>query len=115
MPLIPGFALTMCLRWTTRRLPGTLSISKDFLGAKMSLQFVWQGYDSLLAAPLVLDMVRLAELAKRRGEAGLMPHLASFFKAPLGVDEHRLFEQFQMLLDYVDDAKRDRKRLRRVI
>jgi myo-inositol-1-phosphate synthase len=71
-----------------------------FFGAKMSLQFVWQGYDSLLAAPLVLDLVRFAELAKRRGEAGLMPHLASYFKDPLGVEEHRLYEQFHMLVDY---------------
>ena len=64
---------------------------------------------------LVLDMVRLAELAKRRGEAGLMPHLACFFKAPLGVEEHRLSEQFQMLQDYVHRAKGDRKRLQRVV
>lgn len=77
---------------------------KGFLGAKMSLQFVWQGYDSLLAAPLVLDLVRLAELAHRRGEAGLMPHLASYFKDPLEVNEHRLHEQFQMLIDYVQEA-----------
>jgi myo-inositol-1-phosphate synthase len=78
---------------------------KGFLGAKMSLQFVWQGYDSLLAAPLVLDLVRMAELAKRRGEAGLMPHLASYFKNPLGVAEHRLNEQFGMLMDYAGRAK----------
>lgn len=73
---------------------------RGFLGAKMSLQFIWQGYDSLLAAPLVLDLVRLAELAKRRGESGLMPHLASYFKAPLGVKEHRHCEQVRMLMDY---------------
>ena len=70
----------------------------------MSLQFVWQGFDSLLAAPLVLDPVRFAELSKRRAEAGGMPHLAAFFKAPLGVDEHRLSEQFHMLHDYVQRA-----------
>jgi len=81
---------------------------RGFLGAKMSLQFVWQGYDSLLAAPLVLDMVRLAELAKRRGEAGLMPHLASFFKAPIGVDRHALPDQFRMLEDYAADLKTGR-------
>lgn len=81
---------------------------KGFLGSKMSLQFVWQGYDSLLAAPLVLDLVRLAELAKRRGEAGLMPHLASYFKNPLGVAEHRLNEQFDMLQDYAERAKQPR-------
>ncbi|GLI36324.1 inositol-3-phosphate synthase [Desulforhabdus amnigena] len=77
---------------------------KGFLGTKMSLQFVWQGYDSLLAAPLVLDLVRLAELAKRRGESGLMPHLASYFKAPMGVEEYRLNEQFEMLLNYARKA-----------
>jgi myo-inositol-1-phosphate synthase len=78
---------------------------RGFLGSKMSLQFIWQGYDSLLAAPLILDLVRLAELAKRRGEGGLMPHLASYFKAPLGVEEHRLYEQFQMLLRYAHAAR----------
>ncbi|MGC8491093.1 MAG: inositol-3-phosphate synthase [Syntrophobacteraceae bacterium] len=78
---------------------------RGFLGAKMSLQFVWQGFDSLLAAPLVLDMIRLADLAKRRGEAGLMPQLASFFKAPAGVETHSLPEQFRMLLDYAQIAR----------
>jgi len=78
---------------------------KGFLGAKMSLQFVWQGYDSLLAAPLVLDLVRWAELAKRRGEAGLMPHLACYFKDPSRVTEHRLYEQFRMLTDYADEVR----------
>jgi myo-inositol-1-phosphate synthase len=75
---------------------------KGFLGSRMSLQFVWQGYDSLLAAPLVLDLARFAELAKRRGESGLMRHLACYFKDPVGVDEHRLYEQFRMLLDYAN-------------
>jgi myo-inositol-1-phosphate synthase len=78
---------------------------KGFLGSKMSLQFVWQGYDSLLAAPLVLDLVRWAEFAQRRKEAGLMQHLACYFKDPLGVDEHRLHEQFRILVNYVEQAR----------
>jgi myo-inositol-1-phosphate synthase len=78
---------------------------RGFLGAKMSLQFIWQGYDSLLAAPLILDLVRLADLAKRRGEAGLMPQLACYFKAPEGVDEYRLYEQYQLLVDYANRAR----------
>jgi len=77
---------------------------RGFLGSKMSLQFVWQGYDSLLAAPLVLDLARFAELAKRRGEAGLMKHLACYFKDPVGVQEHRLYEQYRMLLDYANPS-----------
>lgn len=74
---------------------------RGFLGAKMSLQFIWQGYDSILAAPLILDLARLAELAKWRGESGLMVHLASYFKAPLGVDAFSLHEQYGMLEEYV--------------
>jgi len=80
---------------------------RGFLGSKMSLQFVWQGQDSLLAAPLVLDLVRWAELAKRRGEAGLMPHLACYFKDPVGVKEHRLYDQFRMLTDYAKQAAKE--------
>lgn len=78
---------------------------KGFLDAKMTLQFTWQGYDSLLAAPLALDLVRLAFMAKRRQEAGLMRHLASFFKAPLGVSEYRHAAQFEMLTNYVEAAR----------
>ena len=57
-----------------------------FLGARMNVQFCWQGSDSALAAPLVLDLVRFAELSQRRGETGPLPHLASFFKSPLAVE-----------------------------
>lgn len=78
---------------------------KGFLGAKMSLQFTWQGYDSILAAPLVIDLARLAEFSKRRGESGPMKHLASFFKAPVDIEEHRFFEQFEMLSEYLKKAQ----------
>ncbi len=70
---------------------------RGFLGTPMVLQFTWQGCDSLLAAPLVLDLVRFTELAARRGEKGLLTFLASFFKSPLGVPEHDFHRQFQML------------------
>ncbi len=70
---------------------------RGFLGTPMTLQFTWQGCDSLLAAPLVIDLIRLTELAQRRGERGLLTFLASFFKSPLGVDEHDFVRQFQML------------------
>jgi len=38
---------------------------QGFLGGQMSLQFVWTAVDSLLAAPLVLDLVRLTALPSR--------------------------------------------------
>jgi myo-inositol-1-phosphate synthase len=77
---------------------------KGFLGTKMMMQFTWQGCDSLLAAPLVLDLARLALLAQRRGESGCLRHLACFFKSPMGVAEHDFFKQFAMLGEYFNAA-----------
>ncbi|MFO7900418.1 MAG: inositol-3-phosphate synthase [Planctomycetota bacterium] len=74
---------------------------EGFLGTKMTMQFTWQGCDSLLAAPLVLDLVRLAVLAIERGDRGVMTQTACFFKSPLGVDEQDMFKQFAMLSDYL--------------
>jgi myo-inositol-1-phosphate synthase len=73
-----------------------------FLDTRMSLQFTWEGSDSALAAPLVLDLARLVAYADERGEGGVQTHLASFFKAPLDVDEHDLSRQFDLLESYVD-------------
>lgn len=56
---------------------------QGFLGVKMAMQFTWQGCDSVLAAPLVIDLARLALLAQRRHESGILKHLACFFKSPL--------------------------------
>jgi myo-inositol-1-phosphate synthase len=78
---------------------------RGFLGTKMILQFVWQGCDSLLAAPLVIDLARLTLLEWSRGGSGLMRHLACFFKRPLGVETHNLFEQWRMLEDYVHTVR----------
>lgn len=78
---------------------------KGFLNVKMMLQFTWQGCDSILAAPLAIDIVRLALLAQRRGEVGCLKHLALFFKSPMGVEEHDFFKQFAMLEEYVAQVK----------
>jgi myo-inositol-1-phosphate synthase len=77
-----------------------------FLGIPMSLQFTWQGCDSLLAAPLVLDLIRFTELARNRGEIGLLTFLASFFKSPHGVSEHGFARQFQMLEAWASQTQR---------
>jgi myo-inositol-1-phosphate synthase len=79
---------------------------QGFLGVKMSMQFTWQGCDSILAAPLVIDLARLALLAQHRGERGVMRHLACFFKSPLGVREHDFFKQFEALLAYASACLR---------
>jgi myo-inositol-1-phosphate synthase len=73
---------------------------RGFLGTPMVMQFTWQGCDSLLAAPLVLDLVRFTELAQRKGDRGLLTFLACFFKSPLGVQQHDFIRQFQMLEEW---------------
>ncbi len=70
---------------------------RGFLGTPMTMQFTWQGCDSLLAAPLVIDLIRLTELAARKGEKGLLTFLSCFFKSPLGTTENDFVRQLQML------------------
>ena len=70
---------------------------QGFLGTPMIMQFTWQGCDSLLAAPLVIDLARFADLAQRHGETGLLTQLACFFKSPLGTEENDFAKQFAML------------------
>jgi myo-inositol-1-phosphate synthase len=66
----------------------------------MIMQFIWQGCDSLLAAPLVIDLVRFTERAQRAGHVGLLTFLASFFKSPLGTSEHNFVKQFAQLEEW---------------
>jgi myo-inositol-1-phosphate synthase len=70
---------------------------RGFLGTPMTFQFIWQGCDSILAAPLVIDLVRLVERGHRAGDYGVLEWLACFFKSPLGVAEQDFAKQFAML------------------
>ncbi len=73
---------------------------EGFLGVRMSLQFTWQGCDSALAAPLVLDLVRLVARADEVGRTGPLAALGFFFKHPAGSAEHRLAAQWADLVDF---------------
>ena len=74
---------------------------EGFLGTPMTMQFTWQGCDSILAAPLVIDLIRLVDRARLAGEAGSLPWLASFFKSPLNCHEQGFAAQMTMLHDWV--------------
>ncbi|HYF48724.1 MAG TPA: inositol-3-phosphate synthase, partial [Planctomycetota bacterium] len=74
---------------------------QGFLGTKMILQFIWQGCDSMLAAPLALDLVRLTDFAHRNGEHGAMKQVSCFFKNPVGGDTHDFWKQWEFLKSYV--------------
>ncbi|MFJ5832506.1 inositol-3-phosphate synthase [Streptomyces sp. NPDC093089] len=83
---------------------------EGFLGSAMTLQFTWQGLDSALAAPLVLDLARFLARAREHGAVGPQEQLSFFFKDPLHADgspaEHRLVAQFEALRSwYAGDGR----------
>ncbi|MFJ2034171.1 inositol-3-phosphate synthase [Streptosporangium sp. NPDC087985] len=73
---------------------------EGFLGVRMTMQFTWQGCDSTLAAPLVLDLARLVARAHEAGRRGALPELGYFFKDPFGTTEHGLPAQYARLLAF---------------
>ena len=54
-----------------------------FLGQPMQLKVNFLCKDSILAAPLAIEIARCLELAHRRGEAGIQEQLSVFFKLPM--------------------------------
>ncbi|MGV9693598.1 inositol-3-phosphate synthase [Streptomyces sp. NPDC003444] len=72
-----------------------------FLGSRTILQTIWQGCDSALAAPLVLDLARLVARAHEAGLTGPRPELGFYFKDPDG-GPAGLSEQFGALLSFAD-------------
>ena len=78
---------------------------EGFLGERMQLKINFLCKDSILAAPLVIDLARLLEYAQRNGERGIQRQLSVFFKAPYHTDgetpTHDLFAQYEMLKDWL--------------
>ena len=77
-------------------------------GHRMRMQFTWEGTDSVLAAPLVIDIARLALLAQQRGESGPIAPLGLFFKTPEGSIEMNLYKQYDALLRWATAAPASR-------
>ncbi|MER6346733.1 inositol-3-phosphate synthase [Streptomyces sp. NPDC001595] len=73
-----------------------------FLGSRMILQTIWQGCDSALAAPLVLDLARLLARAHEAGLSGPLGELGFYFKDPVGDGPSSLGEQYAALLGFAD-------------
>jgi myo-inositol-1-phosphate synthase len=70
---------------------------EGFLGTRMTLQTTWQGCDSALAAPLILDLTRLLTRAHEAGVTGPLPELGFYFKDPAGDGPSSLGEQYAAL------------------
>jgi myo-inositol-1-phosphate synthase len=86
---------------------------QGFMGTPMTMTFTWQGCDSALAAPLVLDLIRLTDAAWSRGESGMLAQLAPFFKNPLDGHTHDFHQQMAGLYTWVDSVRAEYSRERK--
>jgi myo-inositol-1-phosphate synthase len=72
-----------------------------WLGYKMQLKINFLCRDSILAAPIVLDVALLLDLSKRVGFSGIQEWLSFYFKSPMHArglyPEHDLFIQLMKL------------------
>jgi myo-inositol-1-phosphate synthase len=78
---------------------------------KMQIKVNFLCRDSILAAPLVLDLALFLDLAGRSGMGGVQTWLSFYFKAPMEVEtapvEHDLFIQHTMLKNTLRVLKGD--------
>jgi myo-inositol-1-phosphate synthase len=66
--------------------------------------------DSILAAPLVIDLALFMDLAGRQGRGGVQDWLSFYFKSPMppkgGRVVHDLFQQHAMLMKSLEQLAR---------
>jgi myo-inositol-1-phosphate synthase len=75
-----------------------------FLGQPMQIKVNFLCKDSILAAPLAIEIARCLDLAKRRKQSGIQDQLSVFFKLPMsktGNPEHAFHRQEAMLLEWL--------------
>ena len=73
-------------------------------GLPMSLRLNLLGRDSILAAPLVVDLARWVAALQLAGRSGLISELGFFFKAPLGTHPPLTFQDQFMQLEWLKMA-----------
>jgi myo-inositol-1-phosphate synthase len=71
-----------------------------FLGQPMQIKVNFLCKDSILAAPLAIEIARCLDLAKQRGESGIQEQLSVFFKLPMSKSKRpvQAFHEQQELL-----------------
>jgi myo-inositol-1-phosphate synthase len=83
------------------------------MGYNMQIKVNFLCKDSILAAPVVLDVALLMDLAKRHGMRGTQEWLSFFFKSPMvvqGEAVNDLFAQQAMLMQQLNTWARQARR-----
>ncbi len=78
-----------------------------FLGQSMQLKINFLCKDSILAAPLAIEIARCLDLAKSRGNTGIQEQLSVFFKLPMTREnepEHVFHRQEELLSSWLKFA-----------
>ena len=70
-----------------------------WLGYPMQLKVDFLCRDSILAAPLCLDLVLFTDLAQRAGMSGIQTWLSFYFKSPMHDDEH--IAEHDLFIQYI--------------
>jgi myo-inositol-1-phosphate synthase len=75
-----------------------------FLGQQMQIKVNFLCKDSILAAPLAIEIARCLDLAHQRGDKGIQEQLSVFFKLPMTRNEkpeQAFHRQEEMLLEWL--------------
>lgn len=74
---------------------------RGFLGQPMQIKLNFLCKDSILAAPLAIEIARCLDLAQQRGSGGIQEQLSVFFKMPMGQTEQAFHKQEAALLAWL--------------
>lgn len=77
-----------------------------FLGQPMQIKVNFLCKDSILAAPLAIEIARCLDLAQQRGESGVQEQLSVFFKLPMtkaGRPEQAFHRQEEILMNWLSE------------
>lgn len=72
-----------------------------WLGYEMELKLNFQCRDSILAAPLVLDLALFTDLAARKGETGIQSWLGGYFKSPAAREGEKVVNDLGLQIDAI--------------
>ena len=73
-----------------------------WLGYEMELKINFQCRDSILAAPLVLDLALFMDLAARHGETGIQSWLGGYFKSPAAREGERVVNDLNLQIEVIE-------------
>ncbi len=84
----------------------TRSAEPVIIAERMQLKVNFLCKDSILAAPLAIEIARCLDLAQRKGQGGVVEEMGCFFKAPATQDGrpplHAFPEQQRILVEWLE-------------